>query len=491
MIQVLLVEDEKLMVQGFLHAIDWEKHGYCIGATAYSAEKALEVCETFPPDVAILDINLPQMNGLELGSILKQKFPTLKIIFLTAYADFSFARNALTLGAERYLLKGETEFEDLLVAMNALTSYLTTPSLSSALNDVLFQQPVALQSLQCLQNILTPSNELLYFPLYITQSPHSHTPINVQAIYDLLIQTLNFPYIATILDHQSLCILVQAFTSQEVILKLSPLTTLCPHLNIGIGTGTALLSKIKEDYIKAKEAIAKAFYEDIPFYIYQNQDETFFNYSTLRRTLFLRLKNGEWSFFFKDLEELLQIFQAQSVPKESVVHTLTEIYTTLLKLSADSASKSTLSSFEMYYKLLSFNTFQSLSSFFNHTVTPLTQCLFVYSKYDKEIINQVVYYLQEHFAEQDLSLHKVANELHINYAYLSSLFNIYLDTSFNNYINTLRINYAKTLIQSHNLKTINISESVGYNTPSYFIKIFKKYVGVTPSEFKKTIRNGE
>jgi two-component system response regulator YesN len=117
MIKVLMVDDERLIIQGFLHSVDWESYGYEIIGTAESSKSALKICEKNLPDIAILDINMSGMNGLELGGKLKTLNPDIVIIILTAYNEFDFAREAVRLQFDEYLLKPEIDFEDILETM--------------------------------------------------------------------------------------------------------------------------------------------------------------------------------------------------------------------------------------------------------------------------------------------------------------------------------------------------------------------------------------
>ena len=89
MIKVLLVDDERLIIQGFLHSVDWKSYGYDIIGTAESAKEALRICETVIPDIAILDINMSGMDGLELGVELKKLNPDIVLFFLPEYSDLA------------------------------------------------------------------------------------------------------------------------------------------------------------------------------------------------------------------------------------------------------------------------------------------------------------------------------------------------------------------------------------------------------------------
>ena len=102
----LLIADDELYVREYMKTIlDWNSLGICVCGCAEDGPEAIEVAENTKPDMAFLDINMPGMDGLTLTETLKEKFPDLVIAFVTGYSEFEYARKALQLGAEEYLLK--------------------------------------------------------------------------------------------------------------------------------------------------------------------------------------------------------------------------------------------------------------------------------------------------------------------------------------------------------------------------------------------------
>ncbi|ACX65822.1 response regulator [Paenibacillus sp. Y412MC10] len=105
MYTLLIVDDEASVVEGLAHTIPWQKIGIDEVRKAYSAFEALEILQTQPVDIMISDITMPRMNGLELVEITKSKWKHIKTILLSGYADFAYAKEAITLGTYEYLLK--------------------------------------------------------------------------------------------------------------------------------------------------------------------------------------------------------------------------------------------------------------------------------------------------------------------------------------------------------------------------------------------------
>jgi len=105
MVKVFLVEDEKFVREGIKNEIDWNSYGFDFVGEAADGELALPLIEMSRPDILITDIKMPFMDGLELGRIVKEKFPETVIIFLSGYDDFDYAQKAIHIGASEYLLK--------------------------------------------------------------------------------------------------------------------------------------------------------------------------------------------------------------------------------------------------------------------------------------------------------------------------------------------------------------------------------------------------
>ena len=105
MLKVFLVEDERVIREGLRDNIPWEQYGYRFIGEASDGEMALPMIRKLKPDVLITDIKMPFMDGLSLSEIVKEEFPKTKIIIISGYDDFEYARGAILVGAEQYLLK--------------------------------------------------------------------------------------------------------------------------------------------------------------------------------------------------------------------------------------------------------------------------------------------------------------------------------------------------------------------------------------------------
>ena len=103
--KVLLVDDEEEVRNAIEQRINWEELGFEVIGKAQNGVKAMEIAEKLQPDVVITDIKMPYMNGLELARNLKEENPGVRILILTGFDEFEYAKEAVHLEVEEYILK--------------------------------------------------------------------------------------------------------------------------------------------------------------------------------------------------------------------------------------------------------------------------------------------------------------------------------------------------------------------------------------------------
>lgn len=109
MIKVLIVDDERLVVENITESIQWESMGFVLSRPAYNGKSAIRIFEEERPDLVITDIKMPGMDGLELSRELLKRKADIQIILLTAYKDFEYAKKAIELGVSRYIVKNDIQ----------------------------------------------------------------------------------------------------------------------------------------------------------------------------------------------------------------------------------------------------------------------------------------------------------------------------------------------------------------------------------------------
>lgn len=117
MIQILLADDHSLFRRGLRHMLEIEDD-LTVVAEARDGAEAQQLAREYQPDVVLLDINMPVVDGLTAARALRQEFPTLGIVMLTMFAEDAFVTRALAAGANGYLLK-DTPFDQVVAAIRA------------------------------------------------------------------------------------------------------------------------------------------------------------------------------------------------------------------------------------------------------------------------------------------------------------------------------------------------------------------------------------
>ena len=109
MLKVFLTEDESIVREGLRDNIPWEEYGFTFAGEAADGEMALPLIRKIKPDILITDIKMPFMDGLEISRIVSRELPNTKIIIISGYDDFEYARQAIELHVDQYLLKPVTK----------------------------------------------------------------------------------------------------------------------------------------------------------------------------------------------------------------------------------------------------------------------------------------------------------------------------------------------------------------------------------------------
>ena len=129
MIKTILVEDDKETLEGLKNVINWEAYGFTIIGSVRNGTAALELIEKHQPDLIITDITMPGMSGLELISRAKKQLPKIKSIIISCHEEFEFAREAIRLQADEYLLKHTLTEETLVNCISKINTAITNENM--------------------------------------------------------------------------------------------------------------------------------------------------------------------------------------------------------------------------------------------------------------------------------------------------------------------------------------------------------------------------
>ena len=123
MYSVFIVDDEMIVREGLRTKIDWEKSRFSFAGEAGDGEIALSMIQDIKPDILITDIKMPFMDGLELAQAVKKLQPKISIIILSGHDEFDYAKKAISVGVEDYILKPFT-LDEILRCLNRVAEKL-------------------------------------------------------------------------------------------------------------------------------------------------------------------------------------------------------------------------------------------------------------------------------------------------------------------------------------------------------------------------------
>ena len=123
MYRVVLIDDERLIVEGLRRVVKWSDYGCEVAATAEDAVTGAETIRRIRPDILFTDIRMPGQDGLTMLAGLRSEFPDMQVTVLTGYRDFSYAQEAIRLGVTRFLLK-PSKMDEIQEALQEMTARL-------------------------------------------------------------------------------------------------------------------------------------------------------------------------------------------------------------------------------------------------------------------------------------------------------------------------------------------------------------------------------
>lgn len=524
MYQVLIVDDEPIVKIALRSMIDWNELGFHICATASNGEEALEMAGRFHPDLIICDLKMPIMDGLDLIRTVQERKMDCEFLVISNYEDFNYVRTALVLGASDYILKVSISPEELTAQLTKLREKLDRKSSKSQTKfytqDEVFlhqEQHAAWRDffthksyeLSALENItglsLTPDQ---LGPLALCQISFEWYTQNLEQLpsIDLMRSTLK-----NALEHFDRRRII--FFSPSNTLLVIPEAELKIHQNT-VAELAARISQLFQYYMSLSPAIlyqshieslaeARSIYHsfqellELSFYGPLGQIDAKalsvsstvpdVSYKELTSEL-LSAPGNTLEYATERLLGLLDTCKKQNVMPSKVIQYCVRflgeleyhapaINSAVHDQIADSAEimRNAISQDE-----LSKNLIDALKAVFSPE--PLTDS--PAEEYSPEV-TQALSYIQNNYSRK-ISLASVAEHVGLSSGYLCRIFKEETSISINAYINNLRMTKAGELLRDKNSYIKEVAVSVGFEDQLYFSRLFKRYYGTTPSEYRSS-----
>lgn len=519
MYRIMIVDDEPIVLDS-LKSFSWENFDCHVVFWAQSGTSALEQIPLLAPDILISDIRMPGLNGLELARKVKEHLPNTEIILLTGYAEFEYAKQAMTIGIRQYLLK-PFRFEDINAALALCIQALQEKELVQSRNKMIQEKLKTLSPMltaQVYQDLLegkignySEKLEVLNIKpaTYIvvsTQSDAPKSPLDI-ALYAQLTELLNGLepeiHLAQGIDIIS-CILCFRPTHpdhfcEQVALNLCRLLqdSATKQLGLSISFGISLPSQdiFMLHQLKKQSVQALNFHQSLG-------DSSLMLYSDIQKNmthgifnLTIYEKKIQKCIVQNHAEELKSVYQAMLSELLETAHgDFPYIKKTLINLVvltyrfAENYIFEKAGEYEAIEKLFHHESIEKLSE----NAFSLLYALLSSSpiSFGDGIAEKITAYIEQNL-DQNISLEMLSQNLNYSTAYLSRLIKKNTGQSFSDLTSELRLNKACQMLKMTDNKVSDIAAKTGYHDVSYFISIFKKKTGVTPKEWRSLAKLGE
>lgn len=535
-IKVFLVEDEMVIRRGIKNSIDWEKEGYIFCGEASDGELAYPMIIKEKPDILITDIRMPFMDGLELCKLVKKELPNIKILILSGYDEFDYAKEAIRLGVTEYLLKPISSGK-LLEALNGVSESIRREKEDKDLvrkhmeemrenteheKQKFFEQMIAgnLSMADALEtgkkyemNLSAGMYNLLLFRFTLGEENRKSGELLGEAEYAIEKLTERLEYVFEFQRGvEGWAFLLMADNEEQMSERVKELSKDLEEIMKnystiayfgGIGQPVARLRELEESFREAERALAARFtmelnriisVEDIR--MAQNVDTlddieiTSFGEIEKTRTMLEKfLNNGAED----EIDEFVDVY-INELPEENLKSVLMRQYIIMdayiVMMSFCEKIEGIEGEMQAQSEELknSMKTIQTLEEIKNYIRMLLKKIIGVRDTISgrrySDIIEIAKDQIRKTYMSDEISLNTIAAEVGMSPSYFSSIFSKEMGKTFVEYLTEIRMDRAKELLMCSSMKTSEIGYEVGYKDPHYFSYIFKKTQNCTPKEFR-------
>lgn len=541
MLKIFLAEDEVIVRETIKRMIPWENLGFELVGEAADGEMALPLLLRQKPDLLITDIKMPFMDGLTLAKVAKKEIPGLKVVILSGYDDFNYAKQAINIGVEDYLLKPITK-NALIERLTEIRSRYEHEKTQKEYYEKFHREMQAYEknsSRDFFEALVSGSMDMM--EIY-RRSEKLGLDIVAEA-YNVLIFTMNCEedfsgqregYSEW--EAESLELLEEFFSentsamlfrcnifSYGVLIKgqketigentrscVSEIQRILDRKEqkrqwfVAAGEPVERLSQIQKSYYSASRAFSQRYLYDENILYYDEMasmekknvtedDSTYLqkvDVNALNPAILQKfLSNGlleETENFVKDY-----FYTIGQEPLESLVFrnyvTLNVRFSVMSFLKEIGCDTRTLEQ-EDTEDVLSESS-KSLENAIAYAEKIISQAIALRDQNsgnkNRSILKTAVDFIDSHYTEEDMSLNKAANAANVSANHFSALFSQNMGQTFIEYLTNLRMNKAKEYLRCTSMRSSEIAGEIGYKDAHYFSYLFKKTQGMTPSDYRK------
>ncbi|AEI45173.1 response regulator [Paenibacillus mucilaginosus] len=517
-VKAMLVDDEIHIVRNLEKIIPWESLGIEIIATAGNGAKALELAEELKPDLILSDIRMPVMDGIELLKQLRGSGYGGEILMLTGFQEFDYARSAVKYGAREYILK-PIDYEELENILQSLAAEIQSVKLSRMKDMAKWRELSELAYEKILLDLLM---DYTSFPLHRLQEEEDRVWLHQRywmllvdlddysqiirqdererklvhfAVRNVLQEALRSEFVeyAVLLTREGeWCLLIplpqagrepaaplEAWSEevQEAVrryVKLSVSVGVYPSPVSAEGLADAY-KKLQRSLQLALEKQAIVLHREV-----QEADPQGQSFWSLADRLVAGLTQGESPKVDAALEELGRLLKEHGMRAEQMLHFLN------LHLLREMRAIGLLDSLQEQRVMGELERSMSIKELMDCVLLLVRECMQTGQarrKSPEVLMATAREYIQKGLS-RDLGLEELAQHLGISNSYFSLLFKQQHGETFLEYVTRERMELAKSLLLTSDKSVTQIGKLAGYAERRYFTKVFHKYEGMTPSEFR-------
>ncbi|WP_240472972.1 response regulator transcription factor [Paenibacillus sanguinis] len=513
MIKVLIVDDEPKLREGLRTFIDWEAEGYQVVDTAVNGNDALNKYKLEHPDLVLADIRMPGMDGLQLIQRLRMQDPLLHILILSGYADFNYAKTAMTQRADGYLLKPVDE-DELLNYLRNIKRVIEEEKASEQWKRVTsdWSREALIQSILTDSGLAEEESASLYeragqvgiegkvfqimlLSLQAEGEAETRTDAAARKVLMQLFEESGRGWVFAI--HTKLGVLLKepllSVETEGIYRSIGQtLSSYGAYFSIALGEKVSSLKELYHSYRTAYDLIRQQFVLDqgeilTPAMLQSSaptrqgdarlaeelSDQLYFAVDIANRTAVKTL-----------LPELGQLYLAQALSEIEIKDRFVELLTTILHKVLDQSSGLQSRQKEFTGTFVEMQKAQTILELYEKAEGLLEQLMNQLGEDGKHREVKIMLDLIHRNYNESLKLETLSGIFNYNSAYLGKLFKNTTGEYFNTYIDKVRIEKAKELLEE-GLKVYQVAKKVGYTNVDYFHSKFRKYVGLSPTAYRK------
>lgn len=518
MCKIMIVDDEKLIVNGIKSIFDWGKLDLQIEQIAYDGWEALEKYKNNPVDIVITDITMPKMNGLELIENIKKINSTTKFIILSGFDDFNYAKKAISLGIENYILKpiNEEELKSTLIsAVEKIRKERTRPALISKDYDTIKQNlynrwitnNISQYELEDREFVIDIS---LKFNFYCTvilkcQRKEQH-PLELKKILNDLKVRLDSNDTVVFNDMEDNIVIIKGWNREEEEEDLNEfgkglndfIFYVNDKYNQNIFVTIGETQHLSENLYKSYD-IAKGLQDYLLIYGYNKVISTSKIMCSNKNTeheLGINLDNFNKVLMSKDnkkiaeyIENISKIFKSHNWITPDIIKNIFISMMFILRKTAHELNITKENDYDNLRDIINGvcdkETLEEIKEFMKIECFKVLDIMKNNNYEFSPVVQEILSYVDNNYYKE-MSLKILAQKYNMNSAYLGQVFSKEVGLSFSEYLNKVKNEKAKEMLLNTNLRINDIAKKVGYDDTSYFYRKFKKYYGVGPSALRNS-----